>query len=63
MSEYYHVILETNEKTAKGHSVYIYWFDCQDLSELDEDIIIPYVKKKQLYIDGRYVKYIDGSQL
>jgi hypothetical protein len=57
VSEYYHVILETNEKNKKGHSEYVHWFDCQDLSELDEDIIIPYVQKEQLYIDGHYVEF------
>lgn len=57
MSEYYHVILETNEKNKKGHSEYVHWFDCQDLSELDEDIITPYVQKEQLYIDGHYVEF------
>ncbi len=57
MTDYYHVILETTEKKSKSINVYVYWFDCQDLSELNEDIVEPYVGKSQVYIDGRYVPF------
>lgn len=57
MTDYYHVIIETNENTSKGRKVYVYWFDCQDLNALDEDVIGPYVNESQVYIDGRYVQF------
>nr|WP_102465627.1 nucleotide-binding protein [Vibrio cyclitrophicus]PMG81986.1 nucleotide-binding protein [Vibrio cyclitrophicus] len=57
MTDYYHVILETTEKNAKGRNEHVYWFDCQDLIELDEDIVEPYVNKSQVYIGGRYVQF------
>ncbi|ENM5768252.1 nucleotide-binding protein [Vibrio mimicus] len=57
MSDYYHVILETKEKDAKKRPVSVFWFDCQDLEELDEDIITPYVKRSTLYIDGRQIDF------
>lgn len=63
MSEYYHVILETNEKTAKGKNKAIHWFDCQSINDLDEDVISPYVKEEQLYIDGHYIKFADIRSL
>jgi predicted nucleotide-binding protein len=63
VSEYYHVILETNEKIAKGKNKVIHWFDCQSIDELDEDIISPYVKEEQLYIDGHHIKFADINSL
>lgn len=63
MTDYYHVILETKEKDAKKRPISIYWFDCQDLTELDEDIIIPYVKRGTLYIDGRQIDFTNIQAL
>lgn len=57
MTDYYHVVLETTEKNANGRNEHLYWFDCQDLIELDEDIVEPYVNKSQVYIDGRYIQF------
>ena len=63
MSDYYHVILETKEKDAKKRPVSVYWFDCQDLKELDEDIVTPYVKRGTLYIDGRQIDFSEIQAL
>ncbi|TGA68183.1 nucleotide-binding protein [Aliivibrio fischeri] len=57
MSKYYHVILETNELDSKGKRNSEYWFDCQDINELDEDVIDPYVRKTELYISGRQINF------
>ncbi|WP_394228909.1 TIR domain-containing protein [Pseudoalteromonas spongiae] len=57
MSNFYHVILETNETGSKGKRNSEYWYDCQDLNELNEDVIEPYVKKQEIYISGREIAY------
>lgn len=54
-NEYYHVILQTKERNAKGSPEFIYWFDCDNMQELDEDILNPYCTNKKLYINGRYI--------
>lgn len=56
MDNYYHVILETNEKNKDGKYVSVYWFDCKNLNELNEDVVDPYIKQQDVYISGRYVK-------
>lgn len=57
MSNYYHVILETNETNKNGKRNTEYWYDCQDLKELNEDVIEPYALRKEIYISGREIKY------
>ena len=57
MNKYYHVILETTEVDSKGRRNSEYWYDCQDLDELYEDVIEPYVQKKELYISGRQIDF------
>lgn len=57
MNKYYHVILETTEVDSKGRRNSEYWYDCQDLDELYEDVIEPYVKKEELYISGRQIDF------
>ena len=57
MNTYYHVILETTEVDSKGKRNSEYWYDCQDLDELYEDVIDPYVQKKELYISGRQIDF------
>lgn len=59
MNIYYHVILETKEKNAKGKHECVYWYDCESLDELNEDVIEPYVRKGELYISGRYIDFDD----
>ncbi|HEM8281302.1 TPA: TIR domain-containing protein [Providencia stuartii] len=54
-NEYYHVILQTKVRNAKDSPEFVYWFDCQNLQELDEDILTPYCTDGELYIDGRYI--------
>lgn len=51
------MILETTEVDAKGKRNSEYWYDCQDLDELYEDVIEPYIKKKELYISGRQIDF------
>ncbi len=63
MTDYYHVVLEKKQKGPKGKASYVYWFDCTDFDEIDEDVLTPYVKKTELYIDGSYIQYNEIQSL
>ena len=47
---YYHVLIETNEPSEK-----YYVLDKTDLSEIKEEIIIPYLKGEQFMFDGYFL--------
>ena len=44
---YFHVLIETKNPSEK-----YYELDKTDLSEIEEEIVIPYVKKEQFTFDG-----------
>jgi len=47
---YYHVLIETNESSEK-----YYELDKTDLSEIKEEIVIPYIKGEQFMFDGYFL--------
>ena len=48
--KYYHVLIETNESSEK-----YYELDKTDLSEIKEEIVIPYIKGEQFMFDGYFL--------
>lgn len=57
---YYHVLIETKEKIGKNQSNRKYFeLDKQDLEEIKEDIVIPYLKKIAFQFDGYFLNYAD----
>lgn len=53
---YYHAIVETTEKNAKGKYERCYERDCKDLDEIIDLIVRPYSKNEQIYINGMYIE-------
>lgn len=54
---YYHVIVETTEKNKKQDFERCYELNCPQIEPIIEDIVTPYTKKQQIYIDGKYIDY------
>ncbi|RJL48663.1 DNA-binding protein [Pectobacterium carotovorum] len=54
---YYHVIVETIDKNAKGNYERCYELDCKDLDEIVDLIVRPYSKSEQIYINGMYLDW------
>lgn len=54
---FYHVLVEIDDSSKKNKILYLYEADNQSLDDIKEDILLPYSKEKQIYIDGRYIDY------
>lgn len=57
---YFHTIIETEEKDKKGSYLNYYDLDNTDLNDVKKYIIYPYLKKEEIFIDGRH---IDASKI
>lgn len=57
---YFHTIIETEEKDKKGSYLNYYDLDNPDLNDVKKYIIYPYLKKEEIFIDGRH---IDASKI
>lgn len=57
---FYNAIIEVNEKDKKGNNIKYYDLDNQDLEDIKNHIIYPFLRKEMIYIDGRY---IDASKI
>lgn len=60
---YYHVLVETKEKTGKGLNNKYFELDKTDLLEIKQDIIYPYLEKKGFQFDGYFLNYEDISRI
>lgn len=47
---YYHVLIETNEPNKKHYKL-----DLKDLSEMKEEIVVPFLKGEQFMVDGYFL--------
>ena len=57
---YYQVLIETKEKVGKSQTNRKYFeFDKSDLQEIKDDIVIPYLQKKEFQFDGYFLKHDD----
>lgn len=54
---FYHVLVEIDDSSKKNKISYLYEADNQSLDDIKEDVLLPYSKEKQIYIDGRYIDY------
>lgn len=53
---FYQVLIETNEKVGKSqNNKQLYELDKTNLLEIEEDVIIPYLKKEQFQFDGYFL--------
>ena len=60
---YYHVIIELNEKNSRKYNIELSELDKTDDNELIEDIVKPYLNKKEFFFDGRMLSMEDISSL
>jgi len=61
---YYQVLIETNEKAGKSKTNRQYFeLDKTNLLEIEEDIIIPYLNKKEFQFDGYFLNPSDISRV
>lgn len=61
---YYHVLIETKEKIGKNQSNRKYFeLDKQNMEEIKEDIIIPYLNKNSIQFDGYFLNYADIARV
>lgn len=49
---YYHIIVETNDRDAKKNFIKFYEYDRENLDEIKDDILKPYISKEEMYVDG-----------
>ena len=54
---YYHIIVETIDSDANKRFIKIIECDRTDLEEIKSEVIKPYSQKKEVYIDGAYLKF------
>lgn len=53
---YFHVLVETSEKVGKNkENRKLYELDKTDISEIENDVIMPYVQGKQFQFDGYFI--------
>lgn len=57
---YFNTIIETEEKDKKGSYLTFYDLDNKDIDDVKKYIIYPYLKKEEIFIDGRN---IDASKV
>lgn len=61
---YYHILIETNEKVGKAKTNQKYFeLDKTNLLEIEEDIIIPWILKKEFQFDGYFLKPNDIARI
>lgn len=61
---YYQVLIETNEKVGKSQNNRQYFeLDKTNLLEIEEDIVIPYLKKEQFQFDGYFLNSKDIARV
>lgn len=60
---YYNVRIETEEKDKKGNFNQVFDLDNDSLDDIKEHIITPYLERRELFIDGRYIEYKKVRQL
>ncbi|MDK2375504.1 nucleotide-binding protein [Serratia fonticola] len=53
---YYHIVVETIDRDANKRFIKIIEYDRRDLEEIKSEVINPYSKKEEVYIDGAYLK-------
>ncbi|MBK0124533.1 nucleotide-binding protein [Pantoea sp. S61] len=53
---YYHVIVETNDRDANKRFIKIFEYDRDDLDEIKNDVLRPYIFKEEIYVDGAHLK-------
>ena len=57
---YYHVLIETKEKEGKSRPNRQYFeLDKTNLFEIEQDVVIPYLKKEQFQFDGYFLNHPD----
>jgi len=55
LSMYYNTIIETEEKDKKGSYLTFYDLDNEDFNDVKKYIVYPYLKKEEIFIDGRHI--------
>jgi predicted nucleotide-binding protein len=61
---YYQVLIETNERVGKSNTNRQFFeLDKTNLLEIEEDIIIPYLQKKEFQFDGYFLKPSDIARV
>lgn len=61
---FYQVQIETNEKIGKsGHNKNYFELDKIDLSEIEERIVEPYLRKEDFQFDGYFLKYSEIKRI
>lgn len=53
---YYHVLIETTEKTNKNTNKQYTELDKTDIEEIEQDIVIPYMQDKEFQFNGYFLK-------
>ncbi|QXO71770.1 TIR domain-containing protein [Morganella morganii] len=53
---YYHIVVETNDRDDKKKFITLFEYDRVDLDEIKNDVVKPYILKEEIYIDGAYLK-------
>ncbi len=54
---FYHVQIETTDKDKKGNYLTVFDLDNSNLSDLKKYIFSPYLKRTEIFIDGRQLEY------
>ncbi|MEY0226326.1 TIR domain-containing protein [Providencia rettgeri] len=60
---YYNVKVEIDEKNKKGNFTQFFDLDNNNLDDVKKHIIIPYLERRELFIDGRYIEHKKVRQL
>lgn len=60
---FYHVLVETKNKDNNGKFISVYEADHQDMDSLQEEVLLPYLKKEEVWIDGRMIAFDEINQL
>lgn len=60
---FYNIKIETSQKNKKGDFREFFEFDNPDLEDVKKHILIPYLKKEEVFIDGRKIQYNQIEQI
>jgi len=60
---YYHVIIEVVEQFSKSKNRELFELDKTDLSEIEDDFIMPFLKKEQFQFNGYFINAVDVKRL
>lgn len=54
---YYNVVIEIDEKDDRGNFIVARELDNKNLDNIKKNILIPYLKRQNIFIDDQYIEY------